>query len=42
MPRAGVDSSELLPLQLGDGASDTVGEQFFVAHDCRERRAQLV
>jgi len=42
MQRAGVDSSELLPLQLGDGTGDAVGEQFFVAHDRRERSAQLV
>src|SRR5205814_488380 len=42
VPRAGVDSPKLLPLQLRNRSGDAVGEQFLVAHDRGERSPQLV
>ena len=42
MASAGVDSSQLLALELSDRSGDSVGEQLLIAHDRGQGRPQLV
>src|SRR6185437_6171318 len=40
--RARLDAREMLPLQIGDGATDSICQQFLVAENRRERSSELV